>query len=123
MKLKSILPGLGFVVFFFIVVNLIPKSGKIYYEFQNYKKTIDSPINGVVRRLVEGKSFFGAQFGLDSNNYYGFTFHVERTPKQWSEDYPHDFIIVGDSISKKANNDTFQVFRKASMWMYILPRE
>jgi hypothetical protein len=49
-----------------------------------------------VTRLVSGKNFFGAQFGLDSNNYYGFTYHIERTPKQWLDEYSTDFIIVGD---------------------------
>jgi hypothetical protein len=49
-----------------------------------------------VTRLVSGKNFFGAQLGLDSNNYYGFTYHIERTPKQWLDEYSTDFIIVGD---------------------------
>lgn len=123
MKVNRILAGACFVIFFFITVNIFLKSDKVYYEFENYKKTIDSPISASVTRLVEGKNFFGAQFGLDSNKYYGFTYQVERTPKQWINNYPKDFIIVGDSIVKKANNDTFIVIRNQKMWTYLLPKD
>jgi len=122
-KLKNILAGIGFLIFFFIVVNLIPPSGKPYYEYENYKKTIDSPIIGSVKRLVVGKNFFGAQFGADPSDYYGFTYQVERTPKDWLNNYPTDFILVQDSIIKKANNDTFTVIRQSHHWTYVLPKD
>ena len=122
MKLKNILGGIGFLILFFIVVNLIPSSGEPYYEYGNYTKTISTPIAGSIKRLVVGKNFFGAQFGVDSNEYYGFTYQVERTPKEWIRNYPTDFILVGDSIIKKANNDTFIVIRHSYHWQYILPR-
>ncbi len=122
MKTKNGLLAICFIIFFFIAVNLIPKSNKFYYAFENYKKTIDSPISGTVKRIILGKNFFGAQFGSDSNNYYRFTYQVERTPKQWLEKYPEDFIIVGDSVMKTANNDTFLVIRKLNRWKYVLPK-
>ena len=124
MKVKRILIGIGFIVFFFIAVNTVFKSnGTRNYEFETYKKTIDSSISGTVKRLVIAKNFFGAQFGVDPNNYFGFTYHVERTPEQWLKKYPKDFIIMGDSILKKANNDTFFVIREANVWVYILPKD
>lgn len=115
--------GIGFIFLFLIAVNLLFRSSTIYYEFENYKKTIDSPISGTVTRLVNGKNFFGAQIGLDSNNYFGFTYHVERTPEQWLKKYPKDFIIIGDSIIKRASNDTFFVIRESNVWTYILPKD
>lgn len=123
MKINKILAGVCFVILLFVAVNLFPKSDKFYYEFEKYKETIDSPIAGTVTRLVEGKNFFGAQFGTDPNNYYRFTYHVERTPKQWLNNYPKDFIIIGDSIVKKTNNDTFFVIRNTTVWTYLLPNK
>ncbi|HEU5165296.1 MAG TPA: hypothetical protein VFU29_07145 [Chitinophagaceae bacterium] len=123
MKLKNILAGLCFVALFYFVVNIIAKSNKGYYEFQNYKKTIDSPISGLATRIIEGKHFFGAQIGADSNNYFRFTYQVERTPKLWIRGYPDDFIVVGDSITKEANSDTFVVKRGKTEWTYLLPKD
>ena len=121
--MKNILAGLCFIVIFIVAVNVIPKSGKVYYEFEKYKKTIDAPISGLATRIIEGKNFFGAQIGTDPNNYYGFTYQVERTPKQWIDSYPNDFILTGDSIIKKAVNDTFVVKRGNAEWTYLLPRD
>lgn len=122
-KLRNILAGLTFISLFFITITFITKKGKTVYEFKNYKKTIDSSITGTVKRIVRGKNLFGAQFGLDSNNYYGFTYYKEHTSKQWLKEYPNDFIIEGDSIIKKENNDTFIVIRSHKKWTYILPKD
>ena len=115
--------GIGFIILFFIGVNLLPKTGGTYYEFEKYKKTIDSPISAPVRRIVEGKNFFGAQFGPNPNNYFAFTYQIERTPKQWLNNYPKDFIVMGDSVFKQVNNDTFVVSRDYKSWKYILPKD
>lgn len=123
MEAKNILAGLGFVVLFIVAVTIIPKSKNVYYEFEKYQKTIDSPISGLVTRIIEGKNFFVAQIGIDSNNYYGFTYQIERTPKQWINSYPNDFILVGDSIKKKAGSDTFVVKRRFVEWRYLLPKD
>jgi hypothetical protein len=123
MKTTRILTGIGFVILFFIVVKILFSSGKPYYEFEKYKKTIDSPISATVTRIIEGKNFFGVQFGADSSNYYAFTYQMERTPKQWLDNYPKDFIIPGDSVVKKANDDTFIVIRRSDFWKYILPKD
>ncbi|WP_153796049.1 hypothetical protein [Foetidibacter luteolus] len=117
------LASVGFLILFFAVVNLLPKTGGTYYEFDKYNKTIDSPISATVKRIVEGKNYFGAQFGKDSNNYFGFTYHMERTPKLWLKEYPESFIVMGDSVFKKENNDTFFVLRNGKSWKYILPRD
>ena len=123
MKATKVLDGICFVILFFIAFNIFLKSNKVYYQFDKYQRTIDSPISGTVRRLVEGKNFFGAQLDSDSNNYYSFSYQKERTPKQWSDKYPKDFIDIGDSIFKKANNDTFLVIRNQKTWTYLLPRD
>jgi hypothetical protein len=120
-KRKKIIAGLGFIILFIIAINLIPRPDKVYYEFEKYRETIDSPISGKVTRIIEGKNFFGVQIGSDSNNYYGFTYQVERTPKQWIDNYPENFIAEGDSIEKKSHNDTFIVIRNSQLWTYILP--
>jgi hypothetical protein len=123
LKSKNVLAGLCFIAIFFIAINLIPKSDKTYYEFGKYKKTINAPLSGLVTRIIEGKNFYGAQIGSDSNNYYGFTYQVERTPKNWISDYPDDFILIGDSIKKKAASDSFVVKRGNVQWTYLLPRD
>jgi hypothetical protein len=123
MKTTRILTGIGCVVLFIIVIKIFFSSRRPYYEFDKYKKTIDSPISARVTRIIEARNFFGAQFGADSSNYYAFTYQIERTPKQWLTNYPSDFIIPGDSVVKKANDDTFTVIRKSHVWRYILPKD
>ncbi|MFT3935926.1 MAG: hypothetical protein QM726_20015 [Chitinophagaceae bacterium] len=123
MKIRNLLAGISFLILFFVTITLLSKNGGTYYEFDNYKKTIDSPISATVKRIIEGKNFFGAQFGKDSNDYFGFTYHIERTPKQWLKEYPESFIVLGDSVFKKQKNDTFFVLRKGKSWEYILPRD
>jgi hypothetical protein len=122
MKTTTILAGIACIILFTIVIKVFFSSDKPYYEFEKYKKTIDSPISSTVTRIIEAKNFFGVQFDTDPNDNYPFTYQRERTPKQWLAEYPKDFIIRGDSIMKKANDDTFIVIRKSDRWKYILPK-
>jgi hypothetical protein len=108
----------------FIAYKIIPSpkksktGGSVNYAPDGYKKTIEQGIDGIVRETNQSGLFWVT---VDDKK-LPFSYDIFKLPKNWEESYPEDFIQVGDSIFKKANNDTFYLVRGNIKYCYILPR-
>ena len=122
MKLKKLLFGLVGIIIFLLLTWIIPFSkktaGTVNYAPDGFKKTIDAHIDGVVVATKQE----GLYWITINDIKLPFSYDGHKLPQGWQSLYPRNFIQVGDSIFKNANNDTFYLIRGNQQWQYILPQ-
>lgn len=121
MKLVNIIGGLFFVILFFVLVEIILKSGKtsgsVNYAPDGYLETMQAGINDRVIN-TEQKGLYWVTF--KNGQKFPFSYDVDKM-NVTSTIYPDNFISSGDSVYKKSNNDTFFIIRKGEKWLFVLP--
>jgi hypothetical protein len=122
MKWKDLLTAIIIIIILFFLDRVVRFQKNFYYEPQKYLRTRNDRLNGIVIRIVEGKNLFGVVINNNNETVYPFTYTIQEPRNGWVNSYPSNFIQVGDSIYKNANNDTFYLIRGNQRWQYFLPK-
>jgi hypothetical protein len=103
-----------------LIGKFIPPSKYIdsVYSPESFVKTIDSPIVG---KIIELQHFRVLGVVLNNNQSYNFAYVPDKLPEDFKETYPKEFLLVGDSIYKKAMSTEFFVTRNGIRRQYFLP--
>jgi hypothetical protein len=100
-------------LFFFISSKFLSLTQKENMEYSDIDRT--SYFNGKVIKVYEDKGFTFITL-LDSLKIW------LPHSRNYNYDYPYlnGFVLIGDSIEKKSNNDTLKIFRKSDQYYFIL---
>jgi hypothetical protein len=116
MNWKNVLFAIAAIIILLLLSKLIPNSkyasGTVNYAPDGFNKTIAAGINGVVTTTEQRGLFYV------TINKKELPFSYD--PGKITNNLPKGFIIVGDSIYKNANSDTFYLIRGNKKWEYFL---
>jgi len=120
---KNVLTGMTLFILLFFLGKLIPDSkrrtGVTNYAPDGCTLTMKSKLNGIVT-ATKFPGLFYVILNNDSTIRYPIIVDDYQLPPNWRSYYPDDFVMVGDSISKASNTDTFFIYRNNKEWMYVL---